>query len=244
MVSKKKHKVYFNHIFNILTLNFKFGVALKSYQNIVLLQNLYRLKAIGFEYIDHFSVNKKNSFIKPNSLDELSSTISSCFLCDLSKSRAQSMSGFGNQKAALMLVDFNVSQAQDSSNTYYTGRSGETLKNMIENVIGVNINDTFLTHCIKCKPLNSNKPSPSEWNSCKSYLFSQIEFIQPKVVVTLGEEAYKHLTEDNNFENVRGHVINFKEYKLIPIYHPSYLLRNPDLKKITMNDLKTIKSCL
>jgi len=155
------------------------------------------------------------------------------------------MSGCGNPNAKLMIIDYNVSQTQDTTNSYYSGRSGETLKNMIENVLDLSIDDIYLTHAIKCKPLKSNKPSPSEWNSCKAYLFSQIEFIQPKVVVTLGNEAYNSVTEDNdNFDNVRGHVIDFKKYKLVPIYHPQYLLRNPELKKITMNDLKTIKSCL
>lgn len=218
---------------------------MKSYQNLVLLQNLYRLKAIGFEYTDPFSINEKNNYETPNSLDELSHNISTCHLCDLSKSRTQSMSGYGNPNADLMIIDYDVSQSQDSTNTYYSGRSGDTLKNMIVNVLKLSVDDIYLTHAIKCKPLMSNKPSPSEWNSCKSYLFAQIEFIKPKVIVTLGNEAYNKLTEDDdNFENVRGHVINFKNYKLIPIYHPHYLLRNPELKKITLNDLKTIKSCL
>ncbi len=218
---------------------------MKSYQNLVLLQNLYRLKAIGFNYIDHFSINEKKNYEKPNSLEELSQNISTCHLCDLSKSRTQSMPGYGTPNAELMIIDYDISQTQDSTNSYYSGRSGETLKNMIENVLHLDVQDVYLTHAIKCKPLKSNKPSPSEWNSCKSYLFSQIEFIQPKVVVTLGNEAYNCVTEDNdNFDNVRGHVIDFKKYKLIPIYHPQYLLRNPELKKITLNDLKTIKSCL
>ncbi|MFT7005438.1 MAG: uracil-DNA glycosylase family 4, partial [Sulfurimonas sp.] len=73
----------------------------------------------------------------------------------------------------------------------------------------------------------------------------QIEFVKPKVIVTLGEEAYFKLTgEENDFQSVRGHVIDFKDYKLIPIYHPQFLLRNPELKRVTLNDLKTIKSCL
>ena len=218
---------------------------MKSYQNLVLLQNLYRLKAMGFEYTNPFSVNTKNNYEKPSSLDKLSHNISTCHLCDLSKSRTQSMVGYGNPNAELMIIDYDISQTQDSTNLHYSGRSGETLKNMIEKVLHLNVDDVYLTHAIKCKPLKSNKPSPSEWNSCKAYLFSQIEFIRPKVVVTLGNEAYNCVTEDNdNFDNVRGHVIDFKTYKLIPIYHPQYLLRNPELKKITMNDLKTIKSCL
>ncbi len=220
-------------------------VTLKSYQNLVLLQNLYRLKAIGFDYIDHFNINEKTSYEIPASIEELSANISSCHLCDLSKSRTQSMPGHGNSKAELMVIDFSVSAAQDSSNDYYTGRSGETLKNMIEKVIGLSVDDVFITHCVKCKPLGSNKPSSSEYNSCKSYLYSQLEFIKPKVLMVLGEDAYTQLTGDTgNFEDVRGHVIDFKGTKLIPIYHPNYLLRNPDSKKITLNDLKSIKSCL
>jgi len=217
---------------------------LKSYQNLVLLQNLYRLQSIGFNYIDHFNVNEKKSYEEASSFNELQENIKSCHLCDLSKSRKQSMPGFGNVNANLMVVDYTVSQAQDSANSYYSGRSGEMLKSMIENVLQLNINETYLTHLVKCKPLKSNRPSPSECNSCKAYLLAQIDFIKPKVVMVLGADAYMEITQDSNFENVRGHVIDFKEYKLIPIYHPQHLLRNPELKKITMNDLKTVKTSL
>lgn len=200
---------------------------------------------MGFEYIDTFSVNERSNFTKPNTIDELAVNIEKCHLCDLCKSRTQSMRGFGNPNSDIMIVDYSVSKTQDASNDYYAGRTGEILTNMIEKVLGYNVQDVYITHCVKCKPLNSNKPSASEYDSCKSYLFSQLEFIQPKVVITLGSEAYSHLSEDmDNFENVRGHVIDFKSYKLIPIYHPGHLLKNPELKKTTFNDLKTIKSCL
>lgn len=218
---------------------------MKSYQNLILLQNLYRQKALGFEYSDPFSINETNTNALPTSLEELVSDIKTCHLCDLSKSRTQSMSGYGNIHADLMIVDFTVSSTDDSNNAYYTGRSGESLKKMIENVLKLSINDVYFTHAVKCKTLNSNLPSASEFDSCKAYLYSQIDFVQPKVLVTLGEESYYKVTDENDdFENVRGHVIDFKKYKLIPIYHPGYLLRNPELKKITFNDLKTIKSCL
>ncbi len=218
---------------------------MRSFQNLVLLQNLYRLKALGFEYTDPFCINEKSSNEKPKTLEQLSQNISTCHLCDLSKSRKQSMCGYGDSNADLMIVDFSVSLGDDSDNEYYSGRSGESLKNMIEKVIGVNVKDAYFTHAIKCKPLNSNVPSLSEWDSCKSYLFSQIEFVKPKVVVALGEDTYIKLTQqEKDFQSVRGHVIEFKNYKLVPIYHPQYLMRNPKLKKITMNDLNTIKSCL
>ena len=218
---------------------------MKSFQNLLLLQNLYRLKALGFDYIDPFSVNIKNTFVKPNSLDKLKKNIDTCYLCDLSKSRKQSMSGYGNPNADIMIIDYSVSLSDDTNNSYYNGRSGEILKKMITNVLGLHVEDVYLTHAIKCKPLNSNTPSSSEWDSCKNYLFSQIEFVKPKVIIALGQEVYAKVTSENdNFNSVRGHVIDFKEYKLIPIFHPNHLLQNPDDKKIAFNDLKTIKNCL
>jgi len=220
-------------------------VFVDSYQNLSLLQNLYKLKALGFTYVDHFVTNEKETHEKPNTLSELVHNISTCHLCDLSKSRTQSMSGFGNTQAELFILDFTVSQVQDANNDYFVGRTGDILKNMIEKVLQIPLPHTYMTHAIKCKTLHMNKPSKSEWNSCKNYLYAQLEFIRPKVIMVLGEDAYSYLTDDHgNFENVRGHIINFKNTKLIPIYHPQYLLRNPELKKITFNDLKTIKSCL
>lgn len=220
-------------------------MTLKSFQNLLLLQNLYRLKALGFEYSDSFSINQKSSNEKPRNIDELAKNISTCHLCDLSKSRTQSMSGYGNPNADIMIIDYTVSLSEDSTNSYYCGRSGEILTNMIENVLGLKTKDLYFTHVVKCKPLNSNMPSNSEWDSCKDYLFSQIEFVKPKVVITLGKDAYAKVTsEEDNFQSVRGHVIDFKNYKLIPIFHPNHLLRNPDDKKIAFNDLKTIKGCI
>jgi DNA polymerase len=178
-------------------------------------------------------------------MEELNLDIKNCHLCDLSKSRTQSMSGYGNQNADVMVIDFSVSPSDDNASSYYNGRSGEVLQKMIENVLDLSINDIYLTHAVKCKPLNSNTPSESEYNSCKNYLFTQIEFVKPNIIITLGKEAYAKVTSENeNFSSVRGHVIDFKDYKLVPIFHPTYLVRNPDDKKIALNDLKTIKSLL
>ena len=219
---------------------------MSSFQNLALLQNLYRLKAIGFDYIDPFEVNHTAADIENiDSLTQLSNTIHSCHLCDLSKSRKQSMSGFGSNKSSLMIIDFCVSATEDSSNSYYTGRSKEILKNMIEKVLNLRLEDVYITHMVKCKPLHANTPSQSEIDSCRPHLLAQIKLLKPKVIVTLGKEAYEYFSNDhNNFNNVRGHIIDLKNYKLIPIEHPQRLLRNPQLKKIAFKDLQTIKSCL
>lgn len=220
-------------------------LRMKSFQNLILLQNLYRLQLLGFKYVDHFSLNSLQNYEEARSIEELVANIQKCYLCDLSKSRTQSMSGFGNVNADLFVLDYAVSQTQDISNNYYAGRSGETLQKMVENVLGIPIDEIYITHAVKCKPLQSNTPSVSEFQSCKGYLFTQLHFVRPKVIVTLGAHAYSALTGDTQeFENVRGHVIDFQGAKLIPLYHPQFLLRNPEMKKIAMNDLKTIKSCL
>jgi len=219
---------------------------LKSYQNLKILQNLYRLKALGYDYIDPIENNQSTPDIATNDPFELKRQIETCHLCDFSKSRTQSMSGFGSYDAPVMFIDHIVSQMEDNSNSYFCGRSGEMLKNMIQNVLELPVEKIFFTHTIKCRPLDIRSSYKSEWLSCRAYLFAQIEQIRPKVIVTLGPEAFANVTEgtQEEFEKVRGHIIEFKNSKLIPIYHPSFILRNPNLKKVVFNDLKTIKSCL
>ena len=218
---------------------------MRSFQNLLILQNLYRLRSLGFSYSDPIALNHKNVTELPNNLDFLNEIISQCHLCDLSKSRTQSMLGFGNKSAKVMIVDAYVSMSEDEQNSYYIGRSGTSLKNMVEKVLMMNINDVYITHAVKCKPLGSKEPSKSEFDSCKAYLFKQIELIQPKVLIALGEEAYRFITDDNiPFEQIRGEKINFSTFTLVPIYHPTFLLRNPSLKKETLHDLNKIKSLI
>ena len=187
----------------------------------------------------------KNDQLLPHELMPLHQMVSSCHLCDLSKSRSQAMPGFGNPNADVMVVDAYVSMAEDESGTYFSGRSGSSLKKMIENVLRIPHQSVYLTHAVKCKPSGSKTPSPSEWNSCKPYLFKQIELIRPKVIIALGPDAYALLTGDENgFDQVRGQKIAFGSHTLVGIYHPQFLLRNPSLKQATLHDLQTIKSCL
>jgi uracil-DNA glycosylase family 4 len=217
-----------------------------SFQNLALLENLYRLKALGYSYVDPITPNMQTpSSSLPDSLSSLAQSISQCYLCDLSKSRRQSMVGFGDPRAQLMFIDAYVSAAEDESAEYYVGRSGVMLRDMIEKVINLKIENVYLTHSVKCKPFGFQNPSPSECNSCTPYLSKQISLIQPRVIVTLGPDAYNILTgESGDFERVRGEIIPFGDALLIPMYHPLYLVRNPSLKKESMRDLQTIKAQL
>ncbi len=218
---------------------------MKSYQNLLLLQNLYRLKAIGFDHIDPVTVNIRNDQTLPQQIVPLQQMVSGCHLCDLSKSRTQAMPGFGNPQADVMILDAYVSMAEDESGLYFAGRSGASLRKMIENVLEIPHTSVYLTHAVKCKPSGTKIPSPSEWNSCKPYLFKEIELIKPRIIIALGPDAYQMLTGDESpFEQVRGQKIPFGNMTVIPIFHPHYLLVNPSKKQVTLHDLQTIKSCL
>jgi len=155
------------------------------------------------------------------------------------------MYGYGNIHADIMIVDAYVSHSENEHNAYYVGRSGLSLKNMVEKVLLKRIDEVYLTHAVKCKPRDSKEPSTSEFESCKAYLFKQIDLIQPKIIIALGEKAYRLITGDTTpFEQVRGERVNFSTFSLVPIYHPTHLLRNPSLKRETLHDLNKIKSAL
>ncbi len=221
---------------------------MKSYQNLVLLKSLYRYKTLGFSYIDPVTANddkKEYDLRLPSNLSELHTQMQQCHLCDLSKVRQRVLSGFGNHHADIMIIDGFPSMVEDESADSFSGRSGSSLQKMIENVLGLGINDVYLTHVLKCRPSHQHKILESELSSCKPYLYKQIELVNPKVIVTLGELAYTSLIKDaNSFENVRGQKIPYESRTLVPIYHPSHLLRNPSLKKCTMDDLINIKGLL
>ena len=155
------------------------------------------------------------------------------------------MSGYGNTNASIMFVDAFVSAAEDEANTYYSGRSGAMLRDMIEKVLELSIDEVYMTHAVKCKPFGFQTPSSSECNSCYPYLSRQIEMITPKIIIALGHDAYSILGNGaEDFETLRGQLIPYGNALLIPIYHPTFLLRNPSYKKEAMRDLQTIKGAL
>lgn len=217
-----------------------------SYQNLALLENLYRLRALGYRYIDPITPNLQNdSAALPDSLAALHTSIEQCYLCDLNKSRRQSMYGYGSSSARLMFVDAYVSAADDETGKHYSGRSGTMLRDMIEKVLEFSINDVYYTHAVKCKPFGFQNPSPSECSSCAPFLAKQIDLIKPRIIVALGPDSFSLLGQDiSDFERLRGEIIPYGNGVLIPMFHPHYLIRNPSSKKETMRDLNTIKGQL
>lgn len=210
-----------------------------------LLYNLNFLKSIGYVYHDFIEMPNKeiNSNSLPDNIYELQSIAENCYLCELSKSRKNVLFGEGNINASLMLIVDEPTASEDELKSFYVGKTGEQLVKMIENVLPLKKEDLYITNLVKCK--SQNGMSASHFNSCNPYLHKQIELVNPSLIVTFGEKTYQYLSNDNSsFNQIRGHEMTYKNYKVIPTHSISYLLRNPSSKKEAFHDMLKIKSIL
>jgi len=219
---------------------------MKNLKNALLLKQLYQLKQLGYTYT---SVNifkeKEPDLTLPDTLESLEKQAKECHLCALSKSRTKVVFGEGSLTANLMIVGDSPSNSDDSSGKVFTGRSGELLTKMLENVLGLGRDDVYITNVLKCRALDTQSPSPTFAHTCHPYLLKQITLIQPKIIIAFGELAYQYLTgDDSPLVEVRGTVHEKEGYKVIPTYHPNYLLRNPSAKKAVFEDLKKVKGLM
>ncbi len=116
---------------------------------------------------------------------------------------------------------------------------------MIEKVLKIPRQDVYLTNLLKCHPLANKEVYESEYHTCKAYLFKEIELVRPKIIITLGEEAYHYLSNDSTpLKELRGLLLEKENYNIMPTYHPNFLLKNPSFKKEVFLDLQKVKSFL
>jgi len=219
---------------------------MKNLKNALLLKQLYQLKQLGYKYTSVTAYQETEPDLTlPDNLNFLEKQARDCHLCTLSKSRQKVVFGEGNFNANVMFVGDTPSSSDDSIGKIFTGRSGEMLTKMIENVLQLHRKDVYLTNVLKCRSLDQQSISPTHAHTCHPYLLKEISLVQPKVIIALGDIAYYYLTGDNTeFANIRGTVQKQDGYTIVPTYHPSYLLRNPSAKKIVLEDLLKIKGLL
>ena len=219
---------------------------MKNLKNALLLKQLYLMKQLGYNYTSVTAFKEEESNLAlPNTLEKLRKQAQECHLCQLSKSRSQVVFGEGDVNADIMFVGEAPGMSEDSSGKPFVGKSGDMLTKMIENVLHISRNDVYITNIVKCRPANNAVPSPSEAHSCQPYLLKQIELIKPKIIIALGVTAYHYLSGDDSLiSEVRGKLQEHNGYKLMPTYHPSYLLRNPSAKKDVLEDLKLIQKIM
>ena len=212
-----------------------------------LLKLLYQYRSMGFEYFREY---KQNSTIKiktsSTNLAEIEKKVKNCHLCPLSKTRKNVVFGEGNKNANLMFIGEGPGANEDESGKPFVGRAGMLLTKIIENVLNLKREDVYIANIVKCRPPNNRVPTLEEVTVCKPYLQEQIAMIRPKIIVALGSTSYHHLSDDYNMSisKIRGEILEYGDAKLIPTYHPSYLLRNPSAKKDVFADMLKVKKLL
>jgi DNA polymerase len=134
---------------------------------------------------------------------------------------------------------------EDEQGEPFVGRAGQLLTKIIE-AMGFSRSDVYIANVLKCRPPNNRAPEPDEVATCEGFLFQQVDTIKPKVIVALGTHAAHALLKiDTPISKIRGHVLAFRgETKVVPTFHPAYLLRSPDRKRDVWEDMKKVRALL
>jgi DNA polymerase len=171
--------------------------------------------------------------------------IGDCTRCKLhTLGRTQVVFGVGNPNAELMFVGEAPGADEDAQGVPFIGRAGQLLTKIIE-AIDLKREDVYIANVIKCRPPQNRNPEPDEVDTCEPFLFKQIDAIKPKVIVALGKFAAQTLLRtEEPISRLRGRVLDYRGAKLIPTFHPAYLLRNPSSKRDVWEDMKLAKKLL
>ena len=181
----------------------------------------------------------------PIFLTEIRADIGDCTRCKLHKlGRSQIVFGVGNPKAELMFVGEAPGRDEDIQGEPFVGRAGQLLTKIIE-AIGLERQDVYIANVIKCRPPENRNPEPDEVASCEPFLFRQIDAIKPRVIVALGTFAAQSLLKTNlSISRLRGRPHEYRGAQLIATFHPAFLLRSPERKRDTWEDMKKVRALL
>jgi uracil-DNA glycosylase len=182
----------------------------------------------------------------PDELSALRDEIGDCTRCPLhALGRTQVVFGVGNPAARLMFVGEAPGADEDLRGEPFVGRAGQLLTKIIE-AMGFAREDVYIANVIKCRPPGNRNPEPIEVATCQPFLFRQIDMIRPKAIVALGTfAAHALLGTDAPISRLRGQVHDFRNgSKLIPTFHPAFLLRSPERKRDVWEDMKKVRALL
>lgn len=178
-------------------------------------------------------------------LEAVRSELGECTRCKLSgMGRKTIVFGEGAANADLLFAGEGPGFHEDRTGRPFVGKGGELLDKMI-NAMGLRREDVYICNVVKCRPPNNRDPEPDEIIACQPFLKAQIRSVQPKVIVTLGRFASQCLTgSTQTMGHMRGRFHDIMGVKLMPTYHPAYLLRNPADKRLAWQDLQLVMKAL
>ncbi len=167
-----------------------------------------------------------------------------CRRCKLHRKRKTIVFGDGNPRAELVFVGEGPGADEDEQGLPFVGRAGKLLTQMIE-AMGLKRSDVYICNVVKCRPPDNRVPEKDEVAECSPFLFRQLSVIQPKAVVALGASAVGALLGGPvAITKIHGEWIDWRGTKLMPVYHPAYLLRNPPAKPDAWKDLQKVMAFL
>jgi uracil-DNA glycosylase family 4 len=177
-----------------------------------------------------------------SSMEDVRIAVENCRACPLHESRTNAVFGAGNEKARLVFVGEAPGADEDQQGQPFVGRAGQKLTQIIE-AMGLSRPEVYITNVLKCRPPGNRNPLPEEVRACEPYLIEQLRLIKPKIVCALGTFAAQTLLRtDRRISSLRGRFHTYQGIKLMPTYHPAYILRNPGSKRDVWEDVKKIKA--
>jgi DNA polymerase len=163
-----------------------------------------------------------------------------CTRCKLAPKRTNLVYGVGNPSAELMFVGEGPGADEDAQGEPFVGKAGQLLTKMIE-AMGFARSEVYIANIVKCRPPGNRDPEPDEIEACEPFLRRQIDAVKPKVIVALGRvSAQTLLRVDTPVSRLRGQWREYQGVRLMPTFHPAYLLRSPGEKGKAWDDLKAV----
>lgn len=204
------------------------------------------LKDLGFSY-NKFIVSTercednlcKDKF---SLMEELRNELGDCKRCELHKTRTNIVFGVGNPCSDIMFVGEAPGEEEDLKGEPFVGRAGRLLDSMLASIGLSRDNNVYIANVLKSRPPENKISNHLESiNVCIPFLLKQIEIVKPKMICCLGAVAAQAILKTKEpISKIRGNFFDYKDIKVLPTYHPSYLLRNPIAKKEAWEDLKKV----
>jgi len=179
-----------------------------------------------------------------STLKEVRTELGDCRRCKLHRTRKTLVFGEGNEKAILMLVGEGPGYEEDVQGRPFVGKAGQLLTKILQS-IHLEREEVYIANIIKCRPPQNRNPESDEISACHPFLLRQIQVIQPKIICALGTFAAQSLLQTGEkISALRGKIFDLHGIRVIPTYHPAFLLRNPERKKEVWEDMKRIAAWL
>ncbi|GGE26108.1 uracil-DNA glycosylase [Marinithermofilum abyssi] len=168
-------------------------------------------------------------------------TYAGCTRCPLHAKRTHIVFGEGNPASPLMFVGEGPGADEDRQGRPFVGKAGQLLNKMLA-AAGIPREDIYITNIVKCRPPGNRTPTPEEMGTCITILREQYRVIRPKLIVTLGSAPTRAMIDPKaRITRVRGQWFERKGVRMMPTFHPAYLLRNPDSKREAWQDFQAIR---